>query len=94
MANVASIYKKGGSSNLTNYRPISLLQVFYKIIAALIKERIDAGIDDFNTPTQYGFRQGKSTAHAIFVARRIFDHSEQTGKNMTMILLDWEKSIR
>ena len=85
--------KKGDSSNLANYRPISLLQVFYKIIAALIKERIDTGLDFFNTETQYGFRQGKSTAHAIFLARIILDISEQKGTNLSMILLDWEKAF-
>ena len=41
LANVASIYKKGDSSNLANYRPISLLQSFYKVLASLVKERID-----------------------------------------------------
>ena len=48
-ANVASIYKKGDSTNLANYRPISLLESFYKLIAALVKERIDAGLDDWIT---------------------------------------------
>ncbi len=93
LANVASIYKKGDSSNLANYRPISLLQVFYKIIAALIKERLDVGLDFFNTKTQYGFRTGKSTAQAIFLARIILDISEQEGSNLSMILLDWEKAF-
>ena len=50
-ANVASIYKKGDSANLANCRPISLLQTFYKKIAALVKERIDAGLDEYITKT-------------------------------------------
>ena len=62
-------------------------------MAALIKERLDAGLDFFNTKTQYGFRKGKSTSHAIFLARRILDISEQRGSNMSMILLDWEKAL-
>ena len=66
---------------------------FYKIIASLIKERIDAGIDPYITKTQYGFRKGKSTSHALFVARRIMDNSEKTGSKLSMILLDWEKAF-
>ena len=93
LANVVSIYKKGDSSNLANYRPISLLQVYYKIIAALVKERIDAGLDAYITKTQYGFRKSKSTAHAIFVARRIMDICEQEGSNLSIVLLDWEKAF-
>lgn len=93
LANVASIYKKGDSSNLANYRPISLLQTFYKILAALIKERIDAGIDSWITKTQYGFRHGRSTAQAIYLARRLLDISEKHGTNLSLILLDWEKAF-
>ncbi len=59
----------------------------------MIKERLDAGLDFFNTKTQYGFRKGKSTSHAIFLARRIRDICEQRGSNMSMILLDWEKAF-
>merc|ERR1711924_593213 len=93
LASVASIYKKGDSSNLANYRPISLLQTFYKIIASLIKERIDAGLDSHMHNTQYGFRRAKSTAQALYIARRLMDISEKQGTNLTLILLDWEKAF-
>jgi len=93
LANVASIFKKGDSSKLANYRPISLLQASYKIMAALIKERLDAGLDQVIYKTQYGFRHDKSTSQAIFLARRILDMAEQTNQNLTMILLDWEKAF-
>ena len=76
LASVSSIYKKGDSTNLENYRPISLLQTLYKILASLIKERIDAGIDRFIHKTQFGFRRAKSTAQALFLARRLLDISE------------------
>ena len=56
---VAFIYKKEDSSELGNYRPISLLQIFYKMIAALIKERIGARLDDWIHETQHGFRTKK-----------------------------------
>ncbi len=93
VAAVASIYKKGDSSNLANYRPISLLQSVYKVIAALIKERIDAGIDQWITKTQYGFRHDRSTSQAIFLARRLLDLSEVDHSSLTLILLDWEKAF-
>jgi len=56
-------------------------------------DRIDAGIGFFISNTQYGFRQGKSTAQAIYLARRILDLSEREGSNLSMILLDWEKAF-
>ena len=76
-AEVVSIFKKGDASKLGNYRPISLLQTMYKIVAALIKERLDAGLDEWLMKTQYGFRKNKSTAQALFLARRLMDLSEK-----------------
>ena len=43
--------------------------------------------------TQYGFRRARSTAQAIFLARRLMDMSERQGTNLAMILLDWEKAF-
>ena len=90
---VVSIYKKGDASMLGNYRPISLLNTCYKIIAALIKERLDKGFDPWLIATQLGFRKHKSTSHAIFVARRLQDISERSKTANTIILLDWEQAF-
>ena len=90
---VVSIYKKGDASLLENYRPISLLNTCYKIVAALTKERLDAGLDSWLMATQFGFRKYKSTSHAIFMARRLQDISEKSRTANTLILLDWEKAF-
>ena len=90
---VVSIYKKGDSSSLANYRPISLLNSCYKILAALVKERLDQGLDSWLTKTQYGFRKKRSTAQAIYIARRLQDLAEKSKSRSTLILLDWEKAF-
>ena len=43
--------------------------------------------------TQYGFRKGKSIAHELYIARRIQDLAEQSGDNIVLVLLDWEKAF-
>ena len=50
-ARVVLIYKKGDSSQFTNYRPISLLNSTYKIYASIIKTRLQEGIDHLLTPS-------------------------------------------
>ena len=92
-ANVASIFKKGDTQNLANYRPISLLNTLYKIYASIIHDRISTKIDGYITETQYGFRKKRSTAHALYLARRIQDLAEQSGENIALVLLDWEKAF-
>ena len=92
-AQVVSIFKKGDPSRLENYRPISLLQSFYKLIGTLIKSRLAKGFDDWICNTQYGFRSSKSTSHAIFLARGLQDIAEKDGSNIAIILFDWEKAF-
>ena len=92
-ARVASIYKKGDTENAANYRPISFLSSFYKLYMIMIRERIQAEVEEMVTKTQYGFRPAKSTAHAIFIIRRIQEYAESTGEELYMTLLDWEKAF-
>ena len=93
LANVASIFKKGDTKKLENYRPISLLNTFYKIMATVIQRRLASNIDKYIQKTQYGFRAHRSTAQALYLARRIQYLAEQSGMDLCMALLDWEKAF-
>ena len=78
---------------MKNYRPIALLQTLYKILAGLIKNRLIQTYDPWIQRSQFGFRPKKSTAQAIFLARRLMDISERTGSNLSMVLLDWKMAF-
>lgn len=93
LANIASIFKKGDPSQLDNYRPIALLQTFFKLLAAILKQRLVAALDPWISKTQYGFRPRKFTPQALFLARRLIDLAERQGTNLTLVLLDWEKAF-
>ena len=43
--------------------------------------------------TQFGFRKGKGTSHAIAALRRLQDMVERTGRPGYLVLLDWEKAF-
>ena len=67
MARVIPIFKKGSQTSLNNYRPISLLSVFNKLLEKLMYKRI---IDFLNKRQliygkQFGFRSHYSTDHAV-----------------------------
>ena len=49
-----------------NYRPISLLSVFNKILGKLVHKRLNDVLDISNVirPLKFGFRQKHSTTHA------------------------------
>ncbi len=78
-----------------NYRPISLLNVWYKVYATLVHKRlVAAGAEERLSDTQFGFRSGRSTLDAIFVLRRRVDlaAAQCSGKEFVMAL-DWAKAF-
>ncbi len=92
-ARVVLIYKKGNTNLYENYRPTSLLNSTYKIFAAIMQKRIAAGLDKHLQNTQFGFRQKRSTADAIFLTRRAAEYGEKTTNKVMLLLLDWEKAF-
>ena len=88
-----SSYKKGDKNNLSNYRPISLLNTNYKIFTAIIQKRLADGLDKHLQSTQYGFRRKMGTAQALHYVRRTVERGERTRNKTLFVLLDWEKAF-
>jgi hypothetical protein len=92
-ARVVLLYKKGDPKKTENYRPISLLNTFYKILMSLIQKRLAFHYDVLIGEKQFGFRAKRSTAQATSIIRRIQDYCEQTKKPVSFLFLDWEKAF-
>ena len=92
-ARVVPIFKKGDTDVASNYRPISLLNSFYKIYMVMIRARMQSATETLLSKTQYGFRPNRSTSHAIYVLRRIQDYYGIKGANLSIAFLDWEKTF-
>ena len=95
VAKIVLLFKKGDSIFPQNYRPISLLPVGYKILAALIHQRLIAGgVDDKITMSQFGFRPRRNCMGALMVVRRMIDAAtEEKEHGLLMIFLDWAKAF-
>ncbi|PNF35250.1 hypothetical protein B7P43_G06859, partial [Cryptotermes secundus] len=67
-ANIIPCFKKGDASEISNYRPISLLTGFSKLFEILVFNRLKQQLTNNNiiVDEQYGFRNGASTQNAIF----------------------------
>ena len=67
IAKVIPIHKNGSTKDVNNYRPISLLSSFSKIIEKLMANRLNTFLDLHSIifPNQFGFRAGTSTSHAL-----------------------------
>ena len=67
VAKVTPIFKNGEKSSISNYRPISVLPCFSKILERIMYNRL---YDYFTVNSilfnkQFGFRAGHSTEHAL-----------------------------
>jgi hypothetical protein len=65
---VRPIYKKGQHKEMNNYRPISLLTSFSKILEIIMFKRLVQHLESNNilTSAQFGFRKGVHIEDAIF----------------------------
>ncbi|PNF35448.1 hypothetical protein B7P43_G04120 [Cryptotermes secundus] len=67
MAKVKPLYKRGPETEVGNYRPVSLLSGFSKIIEKIIKKRLLSFLNKYGiiSTKQHGFWKGRSTNTAI-----------------------------
>ena len=65
-AKVIPVFKSGNRSDFSNYRPISLLSQFSKILEKLFNLRLEQFLisNEILSNCQYGFRSCMSTVHA------------------------------
>ena len=93
-ANVIPIFKKGESSNLNNYRPISLLPVLSKVFEKIINKQLTTVIDNgYIDENQFGFRQGHSTEDAVLKFIDRIERDMATKKHVVSIYIDVSKAF-
>ena len=92
---VIPLFKKGCPKDVSNYRPISLLSCFSKIIEKLVYIRLYSFLNKFNliSENQFGFRRGHSTCHltSLFTAQIATSFEEKM--NSLGIFLDLSKAF-
>ena len=95
LSKVIPLFKKGDSSLLVNYRPISLLPTISKVFERVIHDQMYEYFNQFNllAEQQYGFRKQHSTEYA---AIKLIDHVSkemEAGKTPTSVYIDLSKAF-
>ena len=95
IARVVPIHKSGCKSMPTNYRPISILPVFSKVLESALLERLLNFFKSENliTDRQYGFCKGKSTGDAVFSLLDAAYEALENRKDCGVLLCDLSKAF-
>ena len=85
--------KKGDVKNLKNWRPISLLNVDYKICSKAITMRLSKVLDSIIDPDQTCSVPGRTITHNVTLSRDVLDYIERTDETGILVSLDQEKAF-
>ena len=92
---VIPFHKGGSMQDINNFRPISLLSIFDKIIEKLMHIKLYQFLEDNDIiyTNQYGFRKHMSTTHALVQITEKIKSSIEAGKVGVGIFIDLEKAF-
>jgi hypothetical protein len=87
------IPKKGNSTMIKNWRPISLLSNFYKIISRLINTRLQVVIDRLLSRAQKGFTKSRQIHEVIINCMETMDLSKKRNIKGVIASIDKTKAF-
>ena len=92
---VIPIHKGGSTQDVNNFRPISLLSIFDKIIEKLMHKMLYNFFEENNIllRNQFGFRKQNSTVHALIQITEKIKHSIENGRYGCGIFIDLRKAF-
>lgn len=92
---IIPIYKNGPKNVLSNYRPISILPAFSKILERIMNNRLTQYLEDRNllSQQQFGFRKNRSTSDAVSELTNHVAEVLDAGDKCLAIFLDIAKAF-
>ena len=92
LSNLSLIPKKGFLALLTNWRPLSILNTIYKLIAKALANRSKTFMPLWIRPSQTGFVKGRHILENIFTTQEAMYWAVSSQQNLALILLEFEKA--
>ena len=95
LAKVIPVFKSGPSTEISNYRPISVLSFFSKIFEKVLYNHLIIFIDKHNIlyKFQFGFRKGHSTQQALITLVHKLTKALDIGDHVIGVYLDLKKAF-
>ncbi|CAI5472698.1 unnamed protein product [Closterium sp. Yama58-4] len=87
------LHKKGEKDELNNYRPITLLNFTYKVLARVVADRMKSVLHMVIFPEQYGFIPGWRLSDAVALVADVIDAVKNGNEDLILLLVDFQKAF-
>ena len=85
---ISPVFKTGDILDCKNYRPITLLNVAYRILAIILNQRLADIVEPTLGDYQSGFRPNRSTIDNIFILRQIMEKCYEYNTDIYNVFID------
>ena len=92
ISKIALLPKTEDRSKIQNFRPISLLNTLYKVVAKVYANRMKPLLHHWILPSQTGFVPNRCILDNIFLAFEAIEWTLENKQDLSMLLLDFEKA--
>ena len=92
ISKIALLPKSEDRQKIQNFRPISLLNTLYKVVAKVYANRMKPILHHWILPSQTGFVPNRCILDNIFLAFEAIEWALENQQNLSMLLLDFEKA--
>ena len=94
-ADITPIYKKGDASQVSNYRPISILPAMCRLFERILADDINVHLyhNRLITDAQYGFVKGRSTELQLLNCSKMWINAIDSNKFVDTVYIDFSKAF-
>ena len=90
---IIPIFKSGSKECISNYRPISIINVFSKLFEKILFEKLSVYLYKFIIPEQFGSMPGRSTVSNLLTFNEYVANAFCNGKSVQAVYLDIAKAF-
>ena len=90
---IVPIHKKDDKAKCSNYRGISLLNIAFKILEAILKNRLEPAYDTVARDNQAGFKKKRGCRDQIFAIRQIVEQKHEYNRQTVLVFIDFKAAF-
>ncbi len=89
------LHKSGDKYQVSNYRPITLVDVIYKIYATILTQRLNDFVEtnNFLHNSQSAFRPDRGTSHKLLAIKVFLKHAQNAACEAHIVSIDIKKAF-